>query len=906
MSELNGQIPKFNRTSSKICATPEEELLEAVLNNNTIKIQQLINKNESLISYTYPDYGKRILLIACSEEAVQAKTVEKLLNLRANPRDHTEDDGWEALHWAAQKTDFGTLDVLIRKNSGDINAADQYGSNALQILVRHGKKDSPDFLKCAELLIKKGIDYNHVDNKQKTALQWAERKGVGDDIKNIIENAGNARTQLPQQQMNNNLDNDKIGGRLQQYLLRGDEDSFINSHGGNIREIVDYCGEDGSTLLQTGCSKMLNRAVKHLLDNGADPNLIGSKNSTKPILIAAEHGSSEIMKDLLEKYDKIQNIPKGVLGTILKYIDREYHDNKGCYRVFMDKIKNGDLDEVSLKLNEIDDNNNTPIHFAIRYADQDIIEELLSLGASLGPKNRYGVMPIQDLQPETLEKHLDNCVTFNMKSKKIDKEDFQVKFNYRSLIPPYAKSAHAYEDCEAIDLQGRIEKELVAETEVIFFMSKSSEFKHLLKHPVIVSFLFMKWLRIQWLFWANLAFYVTFALSLVVYIFSDYAYFNPEEKSNIHVIFSKLSFAILVLTLLILVIRELFQISVAPLKYFKNFENYIEIILIVITSMMVLIKSPSDDTRKQLSSLSILLAAFELVLMLGQHPYFSTNVVMLRTVSFNFFKFLIWYSLLIIAFALSFYLLFTTHTQPLTSIELKNDTDSEDNDKSFENPGRSVFKTIIMLTGEFDASDLNFETFPVVSKLIFVLFIFMIAIILLNLLNGLAVSDTQMIKNDAELVGHIARAEHIRYVESMLLGNILPSNIVHKLRGICCCLPRSHNRELKVGKLFAVDACLFPKYLNYELTFYPNKYGLIEPGSKDQKIIKRGCAPCAAIYLDKDTVRRTNNIVHAKRDEANQNGDDHIKKLELELLKLQDKMDGIYHILKSLNNSSVE
>lgn len=438
-------------------------------------------------------------------------------------------------------------------------------------------------------------------------------------------------------------------------------------------------------------------------------------------------------------------------------------------------------------------------------------------------------------------------------------------------------------------------------------MSKTSEFKHLLKHPVIVSFLFMKWLRVQWLFWVNLAFYITFALSLVVYIFSDYAYFSPEEKSIIQTMLGNLSYVCLMITLFVLMFRELFQICVAPAKYLKNFENYIEIILIIMTAMIVFIKSPSEDTRKQLSSLSILLAAFELVLMLGQHPYFSTNVVMLRTVSFNFFKFLIWYSLLIIAFALSFYLLFTTNTKTIkndTSIEIKNETseDSGDDDKSFENPGRSVFKTIIMLTGEFDASSINFDTFPVTSKLIFALFIFMIAIILLNLLNGLAVSDTQMIKNDAELVGHIARAQHIRYVETMLVGNILPANFVHKISDICCCLPISRNWNFRINNALATDACLFPKYLNYELVFYPNKYGLIDPNSNEKRVLKKSCAPCAAIYLDRDTVKRTINIVQAKRDANTKSGDNQTK-LEKKLLEMQNQMDKILMLLSTANTT---
>lgn len=94
----------------------------------------------------------------------------------------------------------------------------------------------------------------------------------------------------------------------------------------------------------------------------------------------------------------------------------------------------------------------------------------------MGAKNKYKVMPIEDMEPNSLEKHLDNCIEFDIKSRKIEKEDFQVKFNYRSIIPPYAKckysEAYAYKDVEATGINSTIQKELVAETEVRFLTTE--------------------------------------------------------------------------------------------------------------------------------------------------------------------------------------------------------------------------------------------------------------------------------------------------------------------------------------------------------------------------------------------------------------------------------------------------
>ena len=41
----------------------------------------------------------------------------------------------------------------------------------------------------------------------------------------------------------------------------------------------------------------------------------------------------------------------------------------------------------------------------------------------------------------------------------------------------------------------------------------------------------------------------------------------------------------------------------------------------------------------------------------------------------------------------------------------------------------------------------------------------------MNLLNGLAVSDTGLIRQQAEVVGAISRVETISYIESLMLGD---------------------------------------------------------------------------------------------------------------------------------------
>nr|CAD7439200.1 unnamed protein product [Timema bartmani] len=81
-------------------------------------------------------------------------------------------------------------------------------------------------------------------------------------------------------------------------------------------------------------------------------------------------------------------------------------------------------------------------------------------------------------------------------------------------------------------------------------------------------------------------------------------------------------------------------------------------LLYIITAIILFSSLVEGRTRQPLAAISILVSWAELVLLIGRHPLLSTNIEMLKRVSWNFLKFLAWYSILIVAFALSFYTLF--------------------------------------------------------------------------------------------------------------------------------------------------------------------------------------------------------------------------------------------------------
>ncbi len=105
---------------------------------------------------------------------------------------------------------------------------------------------------------------------------------------------------------------------------------------------------------------------------------------------------------------------------------------------------------------------------------------------------------------------------------------------------------------------------------------------------------------------------------------------------------------------------------------------------------------------------------------------------MFTTVAKNFSKFLAAYFCLLIAFALSFCVLFPNY-------------------RSFNvSPPVAVVKTLVMMAGEVEYEDFIFENgdslFPVSGLIMIMIFVVLVSIILMNLLVGLAVSDIQVHK----------------------------------------------------------------------------------------------------------------------------------------------------------------
>ncbi|KAG8222678.1 hypothetical protein J437_LFUL015875 [Ladona fulva] len=592
---------------------------------------------------------------------------------------------------------------------------------------------------------------------------------------------------------------------------------------------------DSGTCLYIAASKGLEGFISFLLENPrVDPNGTCAGEKWKPLLLAALQGNHNALKILvghdktdLTVVDELRQETALHKAARMQSGSREDMNYLQSIEILIGamKGKGSDKDPLlhkRLNIDAVDAFGNTALHYAARNLDrgsreaEKIVSALLRAGAYVGIRNNMGEPGISRVTPSLLEDYLDECIGTN--DEPPCEESYVLTFNYSMLIPPCSVSNDPNREADSLENSA-----LFKETEPLSYICNNKEYQNLLKHPIITSFLYLKWHRIRGIFLVNLIFYMFFVAFITAYILGVYGTDPPDDsdEDSTSMQWTDACSAVSVIFLAGLALRELFQFIMSPLLYIKSLENILEIAVIVL-SVTMLFSSLDHEIKQHLAAVIILFVWIELVLLIGRHPKLSTYITMFTAVSWNFLKFLLWYALFIIAFALSFFILFRQGKKSEKGVP---DQPEEEEENLFANAGGAMLKTAVMLTGEFDFSDLPLETFKLTSHLVFLLFLFLIAVVLLNLLNGLAVSDTQEVKDKAELVGYKSRVLLVSHVESMLLGKKLQF-----LNKIMTCF---HSNENKAPVNLVERSSLFPSIMIFpemtKIIVLVNAGGKIKP-----------------------------------------------------------------------------
>ncbi|KAI5702707.1 hypothetical protein M8J75_003217 [Diaphorina citri] len=901
---------KLLHRGSSICSPdPYAQLLSALQEHNLDVFKTILKqgvKCEFLDPdhwYEDPHYGT-LLDIAC-RTSHNASFIRELLSHGADPNKINPIRHKGPLHSLAEIGDKDAMLTLIQHEKTNVNLLDATGSSALHITCTNNR-----FELLHILLNHPKIRVNQINKKGQTAIYLAALKKHKDIVLTLLKykgiNVDAARTaqgktsrdviieKLPELEKDipdKSEATEEIPetNQLFLYLHQNDEESFMSclsnlkNESKDIEEIIN--SHDGSyTYLQFASDFGFVESVKLLLELGANPNKTNPNNIKTPIMLACYRGYFDIVR-LLSEHDKTSYEPindETVLHCVIQgtntsheYLEtkKKHIDHHKCFRYLLNNIS-----KDKINLNQKDNKGNTVLHYAAKNGNPELILMLLRHGIYIGTRNKFNEPALQDIPPKVLHTYLDECLQTN----NLRKEDpkYEIIFRYNFLVPPEIET---YDTSVSEEVSLQMEPSVghatvldtVSETDPLLYMSQSKELRPLLSHPVLTSFIHLKWFSIRRFFYINLSFYLTFWLLLSAYILTFYV--NHKSSTPVrnvtditddtlqdgkHIMKSEfLLWALLVLCLIVFITRELFQIIVSPVRYFRSLENWLEISLILVTAIILL---SSSFNQNQISAIAILLSWAELVLLIGRYPSLSTYIEMFKTVSWNFLKFLAWYSILILAFALSFYALFK---------------DDGEDDNEFFDPGKSIFKTIVMLTGEFEATSIPFVKHPVTGHLLFVLFVFLIAIILFNLLNGLAVSDTQAIRSDSQLLGYISIIKLVSYIETIAIGDPTFRQLFSKMKAACCFTADTcHSVHFTRSKMFSNRVNLFPDIIpDQEVTVYPNKDRKVDftSVSSTRKLhsstssLNNSCyGQCQDYHMDQEIIHHAKLIIHERESKS--------------------------------------
>ena len=555
----------MSSSSSVYCRTtscvddPQKTALDALLSGNMRLLSDLLAEESIMVDTEkqYPEQGNKTLL----HIAVENKNTEAVRILLAGGAQLGQFNSVlkvTVLHLAAGQGDEGVLTTLLRCSGPHaiqvVNIKDRAGRTPLHLAALGGH------IQCVKILLEAGANANVTDNKGgQTPLTLAANKGNIEVVKLLLKYGADLRGDA-ESVITSNFSGHQIALLDLDSVKRRQTEENITEKLYKMIDIAELDGEDvvkfrqliskatspdldsiigKMSMIQACAERGLASYVSLLLTGGADPNITTIMKPTSAFLLAAAGGKADVVKVMLDHNSLNSNnnsikmvetllfdqqFNQTVLHQLLrkplnnlelskqKFLNTDYEK---CFEILLKKQNN-----LTSIINIQDTHGNTALHYATQFWDNDTVTKLLLLGANIGLRNNLGETPISNILPSTMENYLNqHCIKSQGNP---TNEDFKISFHYDFLAPPRDERTDVIRMSDSEDMANK-KTSPQPETDVLWYMAKSKDHCHLLKHPVITSFLALKWSRISFHYNTNMIFSTLLVVMLTLYIFTNYA-----------------------------------------------------------------------------------------------------------------------------------------------------------------------------------------------------------------------------------------------------------------------------------------------------------------------------------------------------------------------------------------------
>ncbi|XP_053618072.1 transient receptor potential channel pyrexia-like isoform X2 [Plodia interpunctella] len=570
------------------------------------------------------------------------------------------------------------------------------------------------------------------------------------------------------------------------------------------KDALNYQNEEGETALFKAVKHGHKDCVEAILNEGASLK-ITLPGDVNVLHVAAEAGYTEILKFLIEydeeiTYEMINALTAGDRRGFGPIHFAVSEDNIECVKLLLSKradvrlrttcsphksstplhvaaVKNlVEIAKVILNFDkttiyEVNSMGWFPLHTASHHGSRDIITLLLREGADLsgytdGPKKfkRTAMdMIVNNLSKpaEFMEDVFDSYISTN--NLNLQEPNCEITIDYRILMPSVC------------------EMEQMKVIEALLKTGNRYGQKRLLVHPLVESFLYLKWKALLPFFYTIIAVYAFFVMSLTVFVVSVFFYRDTRDVAPVWLNPSVWGY-VMYGSICLILIQEMLYMNVKSSRYFLQLETWVKfgslgLAMILPLAIFIVTAWSDDEWPRHVATLALLLSWLEMMFLLSRFPNWGYYVLMFGKVASNVVKILLTFAFLVIGFSLSFMIQF--HSQ-----------------MPFESPWAAMVKTVVMMTSEFDYEALfdeehsaNLATSLVIVRVIFLIFLILAAIVLMNLMVGVAVNDI----NDLEVLGNIRRlAKQVEFLST--LDTLVYNRVFKKL------LPTKVNNSIKTKR----------------------------------------------------------------------------------------------------------